>query len=63
MNSSAVEHASEIMEANGSLPVTYDAFISYSHAKDKPLAMALQAVVQRTRQAVVSAAGVAIVPG
>ena len=47
MNSSAVEHASEIMEANGSLPVTYDAFISYSHAKDKPLAMALQAVVQR----------------
>ena len=47
MNSGAVEHASEIMEANGSLPVTYDAFISYSHAKDKPLAMALQAVVQR----------------
>jgi tetratricopeptide (TPR) repeat protein len=27
--------------------VTYDAFISYSHAKDKPIATALQSVVQR----------------
>jgi hypothetical protein len=25
----------------------YDAFISYSHAKDKPIAAALQAVLQR----------------
>jgi hypothetical protein len=25
---------------------TYDAFISYSHAKDKPIAAALQSVVQ-----------------
>ncbi len=25
----------------------YDAFISYSHAKDKPIAAALQSVVQR----------------
>jgi len=28
-------------------PVTYDAFISYSHAKDKPIATALQSVVQK----------------
>ena len=28
-------------------PVAYDAFISYSHAKDKPIATALQAVVQK----------------
>src|SRR5262245_46564589 len=26
---------------------TYDAFISYSHAKDKPLSVALQTAVQR----------------
>src|SRR5262249_12892628 len=26
---------------------TYDAFVSYSHAKDKPIAAALQAVMQR----------------
>src|SRR5438046_555924 len=26
---------------------TYDAFISYSHAKDKPIAAALQSVVQK----------------
>src|ERR1041384_812541 len=26
---------------------TYDAFISYSHARDKPLAAALQGVIQR----------------
>jgi hypothetical protein len=25
----------------------YDAFISYSHAKDKPVASALQAVIQK----------------
>ena len=25
----------------------YDAFVSYSHAKDKPIAAALQSVVQR----------------
>jgi hypothetical protein len=28
-------------------PVAYDAFISYSHAKDKPIATALQSVVQK----------------
>jgi TIR domain len=28
-------------------PVVYDAFISYSHAKDKPIATALQSVVQK----------------
>src|SRR6516164_6277053 len=28
-------------------PVAYDAFISYSHAKDKPITTALQAVVQK----------------
>jgi hypothetical protein len=28
-------------------PITYDAFISYSHAKDKPIATALQSVVQK----------------
>ena len=27
--------------------VIYDAFISYSHAKDKPIATALQSVVQK----------------
>ncbi len=26
---------------------TYDAFISYSHAKDKPIAAALQSVIQK----------------
>jgi hypothetical protein len=31
----------------GIAPVSYDAFISYSHAKDKPIANALQSVVQR----------------
>jgi len=31
--------------------VTYDAFISYSHAKDKPIATALQAVVQKLGKA------------
>jgi hypothetical protein len=25
----------------------YDAFVSYSHAKDKPIAAALQSVVQK----------------
>jgi hypothetical protein len=29
------------------VPLTYDAFISYSHAKDKPVANALQSVVQK----------------
>ncbi|WP_158007841.1 toll/interleukin-1 receptor domain-containing protein [Methyloceanibacter marginalis] len=29
------------------MPVVYDAFISYSHAKDKPIAAALQAVIQK----------------
>ena len=28
-------------------PLAYDAFISYSHAKDKPIATALQSVVQK----------------
>ena len=31
----------------GDVPVTYDAFISYSHAKDRPIANALQSVVQK----------------
>ena len=31
--------------------VSYDAFISYSHAKDKPLATALQSVVQKLGKA------------
>ena len=31
--------------------VTYDAFISYSHAKDKPIATALQSVVQKLGKA------------
>ena len=31
--------------------VTCDAFISYSHAKDKPIATALQAVVQKLGKA------------
>ena len=31
--------------------VIYDAFISYSHAKDKPLATALQAIVQKLGKA------------
>ena len=32
---------------SGGPPVAYDAFISYSHAKDKPIATALQSVVQK----------------
>jgi hypothetical protein len=28
----------------------YDAFVSYSHAKDKPIAAALQSVVQKLGQ-------------
>ena len=32
-------------------PVLYDAFISYSHAKDKPIATALQSVVQKLGRA------------
>ena len=32
-------------------PVAYDAFISYSHAKDKPVATALQSVVQKLGKA------------
>jgi tetratricopeptide (TPR) repeat protein len=31
----------------GAAPAPYDAFISYSHAKDKPVAAALQAVMQK----------------
>src|SRR5438093_12981760 len=31
----------------GQAMALYDAFISYSHAKDKPIAAALQSVVQR----------------
>src|SRR5258708_39111663 len=31
--------------------VAYDAFISYSHAKDKPIATALQSVVQKLGKA------------
>jgi hypothetical protein len=33
------------------MPVIYDAFISYSHAGDKPIAAALQSVVQRLGKA------------
>ena len=33
------------------VPVTYDAFISYSHAKDKPIATALQSVIQKLGKA------------
>src|SRR5215470_984383 len=33
------------------MPVAYDAFISYSHARDKPIAAALQLVVQRLGKA------------
>src|SRR3954447_12235409 len=33
------------------MPIVYDAFISYSHAWDKPIAAALQAVVQRLGKA------------
>jgi hypothetical protein len=29
----------------------YDAFISYSHAKDKPIAVALQSVIQKLGEA------------
>ena len=29
----------------------YDAFVSYSHAKDKPIAAALQSVVQKVEAA------------
>ena len=32
---------------SGRAAVAYDAFISYSHAKDKPMATALRAVVQK----------------
>src|SRR4051794_7527389 len=33
------------------MPVVYDAFISYSHGRDKPIAAALQSVVQRLGKA------------
>jgi len=33
------------------MPVFYDAFISYSHARDKPIAAALQSAVQRLGKA------------
>jgi hypothetical protein len=36
---------------------SYDAFISYSHAKDKPLAVALQTAVSTSWQALVSPPG------
>jgi hypothetical protein len=34
-----------------SAQVTYDAFISYNHAKDKPIATALQSVVRKLDKA------------
>ena len=40
----------------------YDAFISYSHAKDKPIAAALQSVDAEARQAVVPAPRAARLP-
>src|SRR5882672_7677956 len=35
------------MISRGNAVASYDAFISYSHAKDKPIAAALQSVVQK----------------
>ena len=46
------EHSANAAMGRGSrAPVTYDAFISYSHAKDKPIATALQSVVQKLGKA------------
>ncbi len=39
--------ATQAGPGNGAANVVYDAFISYSHGKDKPLAAALQAAMQR----------------
>jgi hypothetical protein len=36
---------------NSRAPVIYDAFISYSHAKDKPIATVLQSVVRKLGKA------------
>lgn len=41
------EPAAQIDPGDRAVTVFYDAFISYSHAKDKPLAAALQSVMQR----------------
>jgi WD40 repeat protein len=40
-----------VAEPLNTTPVIYDAFISYSHAKDKPIATALQSVVQKIGKA------------
>ena len=46
------------------MPARYDAFISYSHAKDKPIAAALQSVVQRLGKRLASNVKLAlVVPG
>jgi tetratricopeptide (TPR) repeat protein len=37
----------EVDRGDGAATVVYDAFISYSHAKDKPIAAALQSAMQR----------------
>jgi tetratricopeptide (TPR) repeat protein len=39
--------ATQVDPRDGAATVVYDAFISYSHAKDKPLATALQSAMQR----------------
>src|SRR3984893_8658079 len=39
--------ATQVDPRDGAATVVYDAFISYSHAKDKPLAAALQSAMQR----------------
>jgi hypothetical protein len=41
------EPAAQVDPGDRAVTVLYDAFISYSHAKDKPLAVALQSVMQR----------------
>ena len=52
MIDSKVEHLVGLVnERESRAPVAYDAFISYSHAKDKPIATALQTVVQKLGKA------------
>jgi hypothetical protein len=47
MIDSPVEYPAGLAIGRDHRPIIYDAFISYSHAKDKPIASALQAVVQK----------------
>lgn len=47
-SSRTVELESDLARgSHGTATPIYDAFISYSHAKDKPIATALQSVVQK----------------